>query len=219
MLTIPYLTCPCVHLTLAFVFQLQRQALPAHEKRPPRRASLTSPITRCDLGINEFSDVISIPIMPGLLRRRGPTSDADIRRHSFYLVENASNSTTPDGRASEQIPRRPSATEFLSPSTAVTGPSRTGSSTEIGTEFEQNRSVSPPIQDETPKHRRFSMLKFRHASDSQLSMRARLQAQKAAPPIPHRKSRSYPSNNLEAYKINQPLKSSQLLPPWIRMVQ
>lgn len=51
-----------------------------------------------------------------------------------------------------------------------------------------DRPDSPPIQDETPKHRRFSMLRFRNASDSQLSARAKKQAQahadESAPPVP-----------------------------------
>jgi len=118
------------------------------------------------------------------LRRRGPSSDADIRRHSFYQADSASNPTVFDGRASEQIPRRPSPAEFLSPSTAA----RTAiprASADHGVESDK-RSASPPIQEENPKHHRFSMLKFRHASDSQLSTRARLQAQ-TAPPIPERK--------------------------------
>ncbi len=54
-----------------------------------------------------------------------------------------------------------------------------------------SRPDSPPIQDETPKHRRFSMLRFRNASDSQLSARAKQQAQALAlaekpPPVPRR---------------------------------
>lgn len=51
-----------------------------------------------------------------------------------------------------------------------------------------DRPDSPPIQDETPKHRRFSMLRFRNASDSQLSARAKKQAHahadESAPPVP-----------------------------------
>ncbi|ROW15426.1 hypothetical protein VPNG_02304 [Cytospora leucostoma] len=51
-----------------------------------------------------------------------------------------------------------------------------------------DRPDSPPIQDETPKHRAFSMLRFRNASDSQLSARAKRQAQaqadESAPPVP-----------------------------------
>ncbi|GKT48836.1 protein transport protein SEC73 [Colletotrichum spaethianum] len=45
------------------------------------------------------------------------------------------------------------------------------------------RPDTPPIQEETPKHRRFSILRFRNASDSQLSLRAKQQAEKP-PPVP-----------------------------------
>lgn len=53
-----------------------------------------------------------------------------------------------------------------------------------------DRPNSPPIQDETPKHKRFSMLRFRNASDSQLSARSKRQAivnahaDEPAPPVP-----------------------------------
>ncbi|KAK7967357.1 uncharacterized protein PG986_001634 [Apiospora aurea] len=50
-----------------------------------------------------------------------------------------------------------------------------------------SRPESPPIQEETPKHRRFSMLRFRNASDSQLSTRLKQQQQQQAekpPPMP-----------------------------------
>ncbi|KAF3760231.1 hypothetical protein M406DRAFT_343373 [Cryphonectria parasitica EP155] len=51
-----------------------------------------------------------------------------------------------------------------------------------------NRPDSPPIQDENTKHKRFSMLRFRNASDSQLSARAKKQAHahadESAPPLP-----------------------------------
>ncbi|KAI1172292.1 hypothetical protein F4777DRAFT_519009 [Nemania sp. FL0916] len=52
------------------------------------------------------------------------------------------------------------------------------------------RPDSPPVQDETPRHRRFSMLRFRNASDSQLSARWRQQQQQQQqaaekpPPMP-----------------------------------
>ncbi|KAK8063818.1 Protein transport protein sec73 [Apiospora saccharicola] len=51
-----------------------------------------------------------------------------------------------------------------------------------------SRPDSPPIQEETPKHRRFSMLRFRNASDSQLSARIKQQQQQQQaekpPPMP-----------------------------------
>ena len=43
---------------------------------------------------------------------------------------------------------------------------------------------SPPVQMETPNTRRFSLMRFRHASDSQLSTKAKEQATEEAPPVP-----------------------------------
>ena len=64
-------------------------------------------------------------------------------------------------------------------------PNGTGT-TRIGKESDPfDRPDSPPIQEETPRHHRFSMLKFRTASDSQLSARSRLQQEKP-PPMPQR---------------------------------
>lgn len=48
-----------------------------------------------------------------------------------------------------------------------------------------SRPDTPPVQRETNKHRRFSVLRFRNASDSQLSLRAKQQAEKP-PPVPRR---------------------------------
>lgn len=132
-----------------------------------------------------------MPLIPGLLRRRGPSSDLDMRRHSF-LSPDANSQPVLDGRASEQIPRRPSAAEFLTPS-AAPAPTERSSVERSSMSADASadtlvRSISPPVQEETPKHRRFSMLKFRNASDSQLSSRARLHASQAdAPPLPQRK--------------------------------
>ena len=44
---------------------------------------------------------------------------------------------------------------------------------------------SPPVQESTPNTRRFSMMRFRHASDPQLSAKAKEHAARdAAPPVP-----------------------------------
>jgi hypothetical protein len=124
-----------------------------------------------------------MPTIQGLLRRRGPSSDADIRRHSLYAGDPSASSAsdTPAVRDSNQIHRKTSASSLLSPSNA--------SMPAIVEPFEEpeNRSVSPPMQEESSKHRRFSMLKFRYASDSQLNTKARQQADAAAaPPVPKR---------------------------------
>ncbi|KAI9733755.1 MAG: hypothetical protein M1818_007169 [Claussenomyces sp. TS43310] len=88
-------------------------------------------------------------------------------------------------RASEQLPRRPSAAEFLAPMDS-SAPHPIDCS--MDTRDDPTRSISPPIQEQTTRHRHFSMLRFRHASDSQLSTRARRDAAAAAaPPIPKRK--------------------------------
>ncbi|KAF7935288.1 uncharacterized protein EAE97_008195 [Botrytis byssoidea] len=133
-----------------------------------------------------------------LLRRRAAASDAEMRRHSFFPVDSNTlnpilDTELPDGRASEQMPRRPSPGDFPSnaaePGTMTSLPMLVRPATDYPAALQ--RSGSPPIQEETSKHRRFSMLRFRHASDSQLSTRSRLQAQSSiaedAPPIPQRK--------------------------------
>ncbi|RWA07834.1 hypothetical protein EKO27_g7273 [Xylaria grammica] len=45
-----------------------------------------------------------------------------------------------------------------------------------------DRPETPPIQEENPRHRRFSMLRFRNASDSQLSTRLKQHQQAEKPP-------------------------------------
>ncbi|KAF2875127.1 hypothetical protein BDV95DRAFT_564373 [Massariosphaeria phaeospora] len=48
-----------------------------------------------------------------------------------------------------------------------------------------DRPPSPPVQEPTPNTRRFSLMRFRHASDSQLSVKAKEQAANDhAPPVP-----------------------------------
>ncbi|PQE21676.1 hypothetical protein CJF32_00004369 [Rutstroemia sp. NJR-2017a WRK4] len=135
--------------------------------------------------------------MPLLRRRGAAASDAEMRRHSFFPpvesnahLEPISDAHVPDGRLSEQTPRRPSPGDFSSLQPVANVPDMNRPSADHSTQFE--RPISPPIQEETSKHRRFSMLRFRHASDSQLSTRSRLQARNAsiaedAPPVPHRK--------------------------------
>ncbi|OWP07471.1 hypothetical protein B2J93_5000 [Marssonina coronariae] len=122
-----------------------------------------------------------MPLMNGFLRRKDPASSSDIRRHSFYPADSSTSMAVPasDNRASEQIPRRSSAAEFLSPDTTLDEASAAAAPAESVVES-LHRTVSPPIQEESQKHRRFSMLRFRNASDSQLATRARLQARAEA---------------------------------------
>ena len=132
-----------------------------------------------------------MPIIPGLLRRRGQASETDLNRRHSLLFPGPSGAAAADtraGRLSEQLPRRDAgASDSLeltpqssAPAIAFTSPEKT---------VPEDRPVSPPVQDATPKQtRRFSMMKFRHASDSQLSTRARQQAEAdATPPMPRRR--------------------------------
>jgi hypothetical protein len=61
---------------------------------------------------------------------------------------------------------------------------------------------SPPVQEHTPNTRRFSLMRFRHASDSQLSARAKEQAAhqdaEHAPPVP-----AVPATPASTYKHRQ----------------
>lgn len=171
--------------------------------------------------------------MPFLRRRGATASESNTRKHDGLEQDNAnSNNLSSTSLASSQELSRPGSAAGLTtpaaalstvqdpapavvlvPAPPVTPPSdgmsssnplaMSASASEL---FE--RPVSPPIQDDTPKHRRFSMLRFRNASDSQLSTRAKQQAAAAAekpPPIPRRTSRlfccfacrSFPVHRLE----------------------
>jgi hypothetical protein len=120
-------------------------------------------------------------MIQGFLRRRGPASDVNMRRHSLFAGDPSSPNDMLDVRVSEQLQRKTSASSLIS------SPNESTSAMKERLYKPAERPASPPVQDENPKHRRFSMLKFRHASDSQLSTRARQQADAAAaPPIPGR---------------------------------
>ncbi|KAI1371485.1 hypothetical protein F4677DRAFT_307354 [Hypoxylon crocopeplum] len=140
--------------------------------------------------------------MPFLRRRGVMASDSDMRRHTI-LVEPAPVTPKP-------LLRKPQPGALLSPdATASTGEwagddvshengeggkssvdtvaTSAAASTFPGRESEgpYDRPESPPIQEESPKHRRFSMLRFRNASDSQLSARLKQQQQsEKLPPMP-----------------------------------
>lgn len=111
------------------------------------------------------------------------------RRHSAYFAVNPTNTTIREGRASEQIPRKVSSAQFLSPGMAVTMPVPPVLNSSNPRLSPADRPNSPLIQEEHPKHRRFSMMRFRNASDPQLSSRAKIlaaQATEAPPPLPKR---------------------------------
>ncbi|KIH88686.1 guanyl-nucleotide exchange factor [Sporothrix brasiliensis 5110] len=101
--------------------------------------------------------------------------------------------TQPSTPATPATPATPSNPAMLPPSTPPFNGRHNSSAREdtrgavsIDSDY-LGRPESPPIQEQTPKHRRFSLLRFRNASDSQLAARARQQAhaEEAIPPIPH----------------------------------
>lgn len=127
-----------------------------------------------------------MPVLPALKRRRGQASDADLnRRHSTWTPQ-SSPAMAPSAkpRHSEQLPRRNGLPEFFSQAPSASTPAVVVSSPEPSQEDE--RPVSPPVQESNLKQKRFSMLRFRNASDSQLSMKAKRQAgtPPASPPLP-----------------------------------
>ncbi|KAL2355830.1 hypothetical protein BJ546DRAFT_971937 [Cryomyces antarcticus] len=143
-------------------------------------------------------------------------SDRDLRRRSTFDFF----------RHNEELPRadptkNASASNFLSPDRALLVRPKTSSNdgissgSELGTSSEDQRPNTPPVQALTANTRRFSMLRFRHASDSQLSTRAKAQAMKdPVPPIPAAPSivtTAPPTNNTE-----RPSKRKQRFLPFHR---
>lgn len=150
-----------------------------------------------------------IPIAMPFLRRRGNAgSESDMRRHTILdslpvPPANGTHSrpgsatdlpvlvTTPeDGEVplssvsvSPVTPVTPATpvmpTVDLEPTMSSTAPQPTGDPVD--------HSLSPSVPAETPKSKRFSMLRFRNASDSQLAAKAKLQAaSEKPPPLPRR---------------------------------
>ncbi|KAI0834210.1 hypothetical protein F5Y06DRAFT_279687 [Hypoxylon sp. FL0890] len=140
--------------------------------------------------------------MPFLRRRGVMASDTDMRRHTI-LVEQTPVSPRPLSRKlQKEALLSPDATTRNGEGTrdndsAGVGEGSKSSVETVATsasasmfpgrdsEDPYNRPESPPVQDESPKHRRFSMLRFRNASDSQLSTRLKQQQQaEKLPPMP-----------------------------------
>lgn len=124
--------------------------------------------------------------MPFLRRRGNAASESDMRRRT-QLAANAS-STAEDV---PPVPVRPE--QFANPDGVVPddaqadshGDSLSIQQSRASTASRASRPDTPPVQEQTSKHRRFSVLRFRNASDSQLSLRAKQHAEKP-PPVPRR---------------------------------
>jgi len=143
--------------------------------------------------------------MPFLRRRGNMASETDIRRHTFGLSSSKPRQLPPVLLSAID-------TETMSNSDAV---SANDGGDDVGDAVIQDsphsheemsdrdddspfpaRPDSPPVQEETHRHRRFSALRFRNASDPQLSLKARKQAEKPPPlPAPREFRPSAPSSH------------------------
>lgn len=148
-----------------------------------------------------------IPIAMPFLRRRGNAgSESDMRRHTIFdsLPVPPAKGTHPRPGSATDLPvlvttpeegEVPLSSLPVSPVTPVTPVMPTvdleltvSSNAPQPTGDPVDHSLSPSVPPaETPKSKRFSMLRFRNASDSQLAAKAKLQAaSEKPPPLPRR---------------------------------
>lgn len=128
-----------------------------------------------------------------LLGLRPADPDKDLRRRStadaLNLFRTKSKPASATISAEDMAGERDTEAAELGdqgPATAVARPSTPPSrNPPINTSLNGSLAPpSPPVQEETASHRRFSMLRFRHASDPQLSSNARGRPASPAPPLP-----------------------------------
>jgi len=139
--------------------------------------------------------------MPFLRRHAPLASETDIRNAAVGMSSPAQSSMDALADADSGIEPDPVtnrrkesyASGSLSiPARAVDNSSQ-GSSTSQPRDHTSSRPSSPP-QEQTHRHRRFSVLRFRNASDSQLSMRAKHEAENP-PPLPTPRMSDYLPHN------------------------
>ncbi|RFU80879.1 guanyl-nucleotide exchange factor [Trichoderma arundinaceum] len=119
--------------------------------------------------------------MPFLRRRGIMASETDMRRHTAAFAPPASDDV-PELPLQAQLPEDPEP----EPEPVISRPQSRESVTSL------DRPTTPPVQQQSSKHRRFSVLRFRNASDSQLSLRVKQAAEKP-PPVPRRNQSLPPS--------------------------
>ncbi|KAI0425204.1 hypothetical protein F5Y09DRAFT_322295 [Xylaria sp. FL1042] len=126
--------------------------------------------------------------MPFLRRRGVMASESDMRRHTALFepkieADDAFLSQQPVSRRGENGTTSRGSDSggkiFTSPNLNLDS---IQDASRVSQDSSYDRPESPPIQEETPRHRRFSMLRFRNASDSQLSTRLKQQQQAERPP-------------------------------------
>lgn len=123
--------------------------------------------------------------MPFLRRRGIMASETDMRRHHVPFAPQAADDV-PELPLQVKLPEEatepqpePKPEPEPEPESATSRPQSRESDTSL------DRPITPPVQLQSNKHRRFSVLRFRNASDSQLSLRVKQAAEKP-PPVPRR---------------------------------
>lgn len=121
--------------------------------------------------------------MPFLRRRGNMASETDIRRHATFNVPRPSNDDGDD----DDYEAAPSSSSAAQP--VVAGDSYSLSQPDTHQSEPPEPSPEPPTSEPERQNKRrpFSILRYRNASDSQLSLRAKQQAE-APPPVPRRTS-------------------------------
>ncbi|KAL7813482.1 guanine nucleotide exchange factor [Trichoderma gracile] len=130
--------------------------------------------------------------MPFLRRRGNMASETDMRRL-----------TTAFAPASDDVPELPPPPPPPSqPDDEAADPQSRPQSRESVASLD--RPSTPPVQQQSSKHRRFSVLRFRNASDSQLSLRVKQAAEKP-PPVPRPPAiiTTAPTMNMEPNSIRK----------------
>lgn len=114
--------------------------------------------------------------MPLLRRRDNLASEADLGNSTSVTTKFGPNAEF-DARHHAEPGEASSTLSELPTTQSSAPPSRQGG------HHPTLRPDSPPIQEQSQKHKRFSTLRFRNASDPQLSARHKQQAEKT-PPMP-----------------------------------
>ncbi len=124
--------------------------------------------------------------MPFLRRRGVMASESDMRRHTtLFDPKVQADDVFLDLRPANHRPENGTASQDSNGDGFSTSPHLNFDPIQDTARVSQDscdRPDTPPIQEETPRHRRFSMLRFRNASDSQLSTRLKQQQQAEKPP-------------------------------------
>jgi hypothetical protein len=167
---------------------------PDHALFPSRALAETVPPFLCPDGLSRSRPTITMPF----LRRRGNmASESDMRRHSLVdpLAAPAPKQPPFNPGSTAELPALTSVAEDLTspnnplPSTDLPRDSISVASTHGVPSIVEPSDGPASINgsDYSHKHRRFSMLRFRNASDSQLAAKAKLHAAaEKPPPVPRR---------------------------------